>query len=379
MLEKRSLRFLLRQTVTVGVLSGSLLAGCKPAPPPAAMQRPPAAVTVAAAKAQDVPIYLEEIGKTAASEYVTVQPQVAGQLKEIHFVDGADIKKNDLLFTIDPRPFDAALKQADANAVQQRAALELAQQDFVRVKELVAAKAVSPQEFDQKKNAVDIAKAMIEAADASVNIARLNLGYCSIRSPIDGRAGQRQVDVGNIVRANDQSLVVVQRLDPIYVDFITNEQNLALVRQHMKDGALRASVTVPGEAGKPHEGDLTFLDTAVQSSAGTVKLRATLSNSDRYLWAGQFVNVQLVLQVKKDAVLVPMQAIQISQKGPFVFVVNKDSIAEPRPIVQGQRQGDWVVIDKGVAAGERVITTGQMLVAPGAKVHVLEPEGVARS
>ena len=354
--------------------------GCKPPPQAAMPQRPPAPVTVAAAISKDVPIYLEEIGKTSAIEYVTIQPQIAGQIKEIHFTDGVELHKKDKLFTIDPRPFDAALNQAAANASQQSAALVLAKQDFVRVQELIATKAISQQEFDQKKNTVAVAEAQVKAADAAVEMAKLNLEYCVIRSPIDGRAGQRLADVGNIVKANDQPLLVVQRLDPIYVDFITGEQNLPLVRKYLADGTLQVHVTIPGQTDKPHDGTLTFLDTAVQNGAGTIKLRATLPNADRYFWAGQFVNVQLVLQTKKDAVLVPMQALQISQKGTFVFVVDKDSIAQPRPIVQGQRQADWVVIDKGVAAGERVITTGQMSVAPGAKVNVLPPpEGVARS
>lgn len=358
----------------------AVVAGCKPPPQAAMPQRPPAPVTVVAAKAQDVPIYLEEIGKTWASEYVTIQPQISGQLKEIKFKDGADLKKNDLLFVIDPRPFDAAVNQAEANASQQKAALLLAKQDFGRAEELIATKAISQQEFDQKKNAVAVSDAMVKAMEAGVRTARLNLEYCEIRSPIDGRAGQRLVDVGNIVKMNDQPMLVVQKLDPIYADFTTGEQNLPNVRKHLADGTLKVRVWVPEDADKtPREGTLTFLDTSVQPGAGTIKLRATLPNADRHFWAGQFVNVQLVLQIKKDAVLVPMQAIQISQKGTFVYVVGKDSVAEARPVKQGQRQEDWVVIDEGLKAGEQVITTGQLSVAPGAKVHVLPPEGVARS
>jgi multidrug efflux system membrane fusion protein len=380
MLKTRSLSLRIGQTGILGFVAVALVAGCKPAPKMTMPQRPPAPVTVVTAKAEDVPIYLQEIGKTAASEYVTIQPQVSGQLKEIKFVDGSDLKKGDLLFVIDPRPFEAAVNQAEANSAQQAAALQLAKQDFARAQELIATKAISQQEFDQKKNAVTVSEAMVKAADAAVRTAKLNLGYCEIRSPIDGRAGQRLVDVGNIVKANDQPLLVVQRLDPIYVDFVTGEQNLPMVRKHLADGTLKVRAWVPEEPDKKsREGTLTFLDTAVQPGAGTIKLRATLPNKDRHFWAGQFVNVQLVLQMKKDAVLVPMQAIQISQKGTFVYVVGNDSVAQARPVQEGQRQDDWVVINEGVKAGEQVITTGQLSVAPGAKVHVLPPEGVARS
>jgi len=379
MSESKSLRSLiLRFPRLAGAISLLLAAGCKPPPQMTPPVRPPAAVTVAAAISKDVPFYLEEIGKTTAFEYVTVQPQISGQIKSIHFVDGVDLHKKDLLFTIDPRPFEAALNQAEANTAQQTAALVFAKQDFARAEELIATKAISQQEFDQKKNAVAVSEAQVKAADAAVRIAKLNLEYCEIRSPIDGRAGQRLADVGNIVKINDQPLLIIQRLTPIYVDFTTGEQNLKSVREHLAKGTLKTNVWVPGDD-QPHTGDLTFIDTNVQNGAGTIKLRATLPNDDHHFWAGQFVNVQLVLEMKKDAVLVPMQAIQLSQTGPYVFVVNKDAAAELRQVTQGQRQGDWMVIEKGVAPGDRVIITGQMLVAPGAKVNVLPPPQVAKS
>src|SRR3954462_5360474 len=201
-------------------------AGCKPggggghaATQPSAPQMPPASVTVSAAKAQDVPLYIDEIGTTAAREYVAIQSQVAGQVQEIHFTDGQEIKKGDRLFTIDPRPFQAAVAQAEANVGQRRAEQELAKQDFARVQELIKTKAISQQEFDQKKNAVDVSEAQVKAADAAVQTAKLNLDYCYVRSPIDGRAGQRMVDPGNNVKVNDQTMLVIQRLDPIYADF----------------------------------------------------------------------------------------------------------------------------------------------------------------
>lgn len=376
MLRIKSLRAVAIYTAAFTFLSAG---GCKRGPAPAAFKFPPAAVTVEVAQKKDVPFYLEEIGKTAASEYVTIQPQISGQIKEIHFKDGADLKKGELLFTIDPRPFDAALNQAQANEKQQAAALELAKTDFKRAEELISTKAVSQQEFDQKKNAVAVSEAQVKAAQAAVQMAQLNQEYCEIHSPIDGRAGQRMADVGNIVKANDQPLLIVQRLQPIYVEFTTNEQNLPTIRKHMEGHTLTTRVWIPGETEAPHEGDLTFLDTSVQNGAGTIKLRATLPNKDHYFWAGQYVRVQLILQIKKDAVMVPMQAIQINQKGPYVFVVDDKAIAQPRQIVEGQRQGDWMVIDQGVTAGERVIITGQKFVIPNSQVNVLPSQGVARS
>jgi multidrug efflux system membrane fusion protein len=349
------------------------LSGCRREEAKAPPAMPPAMVTVEAAAAKDVPVYLEQIGKTTAREYVSIVPQVGGQIEKIHFTDGQELKKGDLLFTIDPRPFEAAVAQAEANLGMRRAELELAKQEFTRVEGLIATKAVSQQDFDTKKNAVAVAEAQIKAGEATVRTAKLSWEYCTIRSPIDGRAGQRQVDVGNVVKPNDQSLLVIQRLDPIYADFTITEADLGRVRQHMADGTLKTQVWIPGEKGEPRGGELTFLDTSVQSGAGTVKLRATLPNADRHFWAGQFVNVRLVLEVKKGAVLVPAQAVQIGQVGPFVYVVNqgtKMSTAEMRPLQQGQRQGTHVVAESGVSAGEQVVTTGQKFLFPGAPVQV---------
>jgi len=356
-----------------------VLSGCKREQPAAAEgpQHPPAMVTVAEAKVTQVPRYLDEIGKTASVEYVTIQPQVTGQIQKIHFQDGADLKKGDVLFTIDARPYEAALAEAEANVVQQKASQQLAQQEFERTRKLIETKAVSQQEFEQKQSAVAVAEAQVQAAEAAVRTAKLNVGYCTITSPINGRAGQRLVDVGNIVKANDAALLVVQRLDPMYADFTITEGDLPRVREFMGKGTLTVEVSVPGQTGEPRKGELTFLDSAVQPGTGTVRLRATLPNADRYFWAGQFVNVRLVLEMA-NSVLVPMESIQIGQKGPFVYVVKADSTAEMRLVSEGQQQGSWMEIVQGVDQGDQVITTGQMMVAPGAKVQVAQ-QGVARS
>jgi len=347
--------------------------GCNRANPQAAgPQMPPAPlVTVAKAQKQDVPLYLDEIGKSGGSESVTVTPQVGGRITERHFQDGADLTKGALLFVIDPRPYQAQLDSARASLAQAKAALALAKAQFARDEELVGSKAISKQDYDTKKNTVDVDLAQVESAEAVLETAKLNLEYCYIHSPIEGRAGARLVDVGNVVQANTTGLLLIQRLDPIYADFTVTEGDLPQVQKEMSRGSLKTLVRLPSDPeNRARSGKLTFLDNAVQNGTGTVNLRATMSNPDHHFWPGQFVNVRLVLATQKNAVLIPNQATQISQKGPFVYVVKPDGTADLRPVTLGQRQGDNVVITQGVAAGENVIVTGQMTVPPGGKVRV---------
>jgi multidrug efflux system membrane fusion protein len=335
------------------------------------MTLPPPLVTVVTAKAQDVPRYLDEIGRNVAFESVIVMPQVSGAITERKFQDGENLKKGQLLFVIDPRPFQAQLDSAQANLAQAKAALELAKIQFTRDQGLVGSRAISQQDYDTKKNTVDVSEAQVEAAKAAIETAQINLNYCYIHSPIDGRAGARLVDAGNVVQANLTSLLSIQRLDPIYANFTITEGDLPEVQKEMSRGTLKALVRLPADpenAGRP--GRVEFLDNAVQNATGTVNLRATMANTDRHFWPGQFVNVKLVLVTQKDAVLIPNQAAQISQQGPFVFVIKSDDTAELRPVTLGQRQAGDVVITNGLAAGERVVLAGQLLVRPGGKVHV---------
>jgi multidrug efflux system membrane fusion protein len=411
----------------VAVGGASLLAvnGCNKADANAAQQqqRPPAAVTVAAASAADVPLYLDEIGRVVPVQAVRVIPQVGGRIVKAHVRDGAYVTKGQTLFEIDTREYNAMLASARASVAQAKADLELAKIEFRRVEELRPQNAVSQIEYDQKKNAVDVADAKVKAAEAQADMAQINLDYTTITSPITGRAGAVLVQEGNVVKANEGELLVIQQLDPIYAEFTINETNLNTVRGFIAhgqqsspatapagtDGGLRVMVDVPaGQARQgggpgagtapatapaqavqagPREGTLTFLDNTVQESGGTVKLRALLQNQDNYFWPGQFVNVRLVLTVKKDAVLVPSTAQQLGQQGPFVFVVTDPpagspppapntpptGVAQIRPIKPGQRQGDMIVVDEGLKAGERVIVTGQMMVQPGGPVMVLPP------
>ena len=354
------------------------LAACNKKPE-ANFERPPAPVTVARAVARDVPVYIDAVGKTVAREVVSVQPQVSGRITQIHFTDGANVKIGDLLFTIDPRPYQAQLNQAEANVAQAEAALSLAKVNFARVEKVSDPRAVSRQDFDARKSAVETAEATLEQNRAAVENARLNLEYCTIRSPINGRAGQRAVDVGNVVSANSGSLLVIQRLDPIYADFTVTESELSGVQRNMAKQALKVEVRLPDDGTEPREGKLTFLDNSVQEGSGTVKLRATLNNNDRSFWPGRFVKVRLILQTQRDAVLVPADAPQLSAKGPFVYVVKPDSSAELRPVKVGQRQEDLIVIKDGLKADERVVVSGQLGVTPGGKVRVLQPTDPAKA
>ncbi|MEW6113244.1 MAG: efflux RND transporter periplasmic adaptor subunit, partial [Thermodesulfobacteriota bacterium] len=387
-----------------------ILTGCE-RNAPTAFNRPPAPVSVTEAVKQDVPVYIDSVGKTVAREVVSIQPQVSGRITKIHFKDGADLKKGDLLFTIDPRPYEAQLASAEATLAEKKAALELARIQFDRYAGLRATNSVSQQEFDQRKNVFDIAEAQVKQSQAAVETARLNLDYCTIRSPIDGRAGQRLVDVGNVVTAylgsfsasntgslaaastgstaaastgsaaggNTRSLLVIQRLNPIYADFTITENELSEVQRNMERGTLKVEVRLPDEPNKPREGELSFLDNAVQEGTGTVKLRATIPNRDHTFWPGRFVKIRLILSTLEGAVVVPATAPQMSAKGPFVYVVKEDATAEMRPVKLGQRQDEFVVIDQGLKPGEKVVIAGQIGVTPGGKVHVEEPKSVEGS
>jgi multidrug efflux system membrane fusion protein len=332
-------------------------------------------VTVTEAATADVPLYLDEIGTCTAIEFVNIQPQASGQIVEIHFEDGAFLKKGDMLFTIDPRPYQAALDQAKANLAQTEATLKLARELYRHAEALFPIKATSKEDYQTKQSSVEANQALILADKAAIETAAVNLDYCSIRSPLDGRASKQQVNVGNIVTANSgQTLLTIDTLDPIYVDFTITEADLPAVQREMAQGTLQTQVRRQGDPITTfRQGNMDFLDNTVQEGTGTVALRATLANKDRYFWPGQFVRVRLVLRTLKDAVLVPSAATQISQNGPFVYVIKPDWTAEFRPITLGQSQGDMIVVREGLRAGEKVVLTGQLGVTPGQRVTVLAP------
>ena len=393
------------------------LTGCTNKAASPGFERPPAPVTVADAAMQDVPVYLDAIGKTVARETVAIQPQVSGRIVQIHFTDGANIRKGDLLFTIDPRPLQAALSEAQANvtkgiALRKQAEANLnrdlatAKWNALQVKryqQLVTAGVVPREQYEQLAATADASNATVEAdraavhsaeesikADnAAVERAKVDLSYCYIKSPIDGRAGQRLVDIGNVVNPGgsggnnvsssatsngppSNALLVIERLDPIYADFTVSQNDLSKVQEEMRAGTLKTEVRLP-DATDPVAGTLTFLDNSVQNQTGQVSLRATVPNSDRRFWPGRFVNIRLVLNTIRGAVLVPATAPQMSAKGSYVYVVKQDLTVDQRPVTLGQRQGDQIVIEQGVQPGERVVTNGQVGVTPGGKVRIETP------
>jgi len=321
-------------------------------------QPPVRPVLVAKVISKDVPLYLDEIGTCAAYETVQVQAQVSGQIIARHFQDGADVKKGDLLFTIDPRPYQAALQQAQAQAALDQVTLK-------RQTELRARNVTAPQDFDT-------AQANARKSEAAAAAAQVNVDFCYIKSPINGRAGLRLVDVGNIVSGNTGSgavLLTIQGLDPIYTDFTVAETDLALVRKYLGGPNVKVQTYSPDDKIPPRIGDLYFIDNAVQPGSGTVKARGVTPNPDHAFWPSEFVRVRFILDTIKDARLVPSQAVQISQSGPFIFVMKSDNTVDLRPVKPGQRQdGDLMVVASGVEPGETVVVTGQLALAPGSKV-----------
>jgi membrane fusion protein, multidrug efflux system len=318
-------------------------------------QAPVRPVTVAKVVAKDVPLYLDEIGTCAAYETVLVQAQVSGVIITRNFQDGSDVKKGDLLFTIDPRPYQAALDQAKAQA-------ELDQVNLKRQEDLRARKVVSQQDYDT-------AVANAQRSQAATEAAQVNLDWCYIKSPINGRVGLRNVDVGNLVGPSTPPLVTILGLDPIYTDFTVAENDLPLVRKYLGGPNIKVQTYLQDGSITPRTGDLYFIDNAVQPGSGTVKARGVTPNPDRALWPSEFVRVRFILDTLKNATLVPAQAVQVSQSGPFVFVVKSDNTVDLRPVKPGQRQeSDLTVVESGVKPDETVVVTGQLSLAPGAKV-----------
>src|SRR5438093_2072638 len=312
-----------------------VVVGKKPAPQPA-----PRPVIVAKVITRDVPLYLDEIGTCVSVESVKVQAQVSGQIIAREFQDGADVKQGDLLFTIDPRPYQAALDQAQGQLAQAQSQLVLDQITLKRQQELRARNVISPQDLDTAQATVKGDEAKVKTAEGAVAAAQVNFDYCNIRSPINGRAGLRLVDVGNVVTGGNGGgggavLLTIQGLDPIYTDFTVSETDLPLVRRYLGGSNVKVETRSPDGSMSPRTGDLYFIDTAVQPGAGTVKARAVTPNPDHALWPSEFVRVRFILDKLKDANLVPSQAVQISQSGPFVFVVKSDNTVDLRQVKPG--------------------------------------------
>ncbi len=372
---------LIRLALPLAAIAAILLAGCGGAKTASAPQAPPHLVIAAKVVAHDAPVYLDEIGACTALATVQIQAQVSGQIIERKFADGADVKKGDVLFLIDPAPYKAALDEAKGALAQNHAQLDLDQINLTRAIDLRKKNVNTQQDLDTAKTTVETDQAKIQSAEASVAAAQVNLNYCTITSPIDGRAGLRQVDTGNIVTAGSGGasgsgssgstvLLTIQQLDPIYTDFTIAETDLGQVRHYLDTGKIKVETDAPDDTAPPRTGDLYFIDNAVAPTAGTVKARAITPNPDRLLWPGEFVHARLILDTIKNAKLIPNDAVQISQQGEFVFVVKADSTVEMRTVKVGQRQGSLVVIEDGLNPGEEVVVTGQLALAPGAHVSV---------
>jgi multidrug efflux system membrane fusion protein len=332
-------------------------------------QAPVRPVTVSKVVTKDVPLYLDEIGTCAAYETVLVQAQITGVIITRNFQDGSEVKKGDLLFTIDPRPFQAALDQAKAQA-------ELDQVTLKRQEGLRARNVIAQQDYDT-------ALANAQKSQAATEAAQVNLDWCFIKSPINGRVGLRNVDVGNLVGPSTPPLVTILGLDPIYTDFTVAENDLPLVRKYLGGPNTKVQTYLQDGSITPRTGDLYFIDNAVQPGSGTVKARGVTPNPDRALWPSEFVRVRFILDILKNATLVPSQAVQVSQSGPFVFVVKPDNTVDLRPVKPGQRQGGDLTVIDGVKPDETVVVTGQLALAPGAKIapqpHVAQDHGNSQS
>jgi membrane fusion protein, multidrug efflux system len=331
----------------------------------------PKNVLVTKVRAMDVPVQLHEFGRLSSPESVNVQPQVSGRITEVHFVEGQEVKKGDLLFVIDPRPFQADLEQSQGQLKSDQAQLALDQRNLQRDEQMQHV--VSEQAKDTDRTQVDNLQGAVAKDQASVDLAKLNLEYCYIRSPNDGRTGRRLVDPGNYVATGGATLVNIQLQDPVYVDFTISENDLARLRENMGQGkTLTVDVVTPSRPDVIKTGNLSFLDNSVSTQSGTALLRATIPNKDRYLWPGQYVNVTLTLQILKDASVVPSQTVQMGGKGTYLFVVKPDDTVEQRLVTQGVRYQDLVVVSQGANPGETVVVEGQLALGNGMKVNPKE-------
>ena len=334
----------------------------------------PIPVTVSIAIQKTVPVELRAIGNVQAYSTVTVKSKVGGELVGVHFKEGQDVKKGASLFTIDPRPYEAALKQAEANLERDLAQAKHAREDARRYESLIQKGVVPQQQYDKFRTDADALEATVLADRAAVENAKIQLGYCSIHSPIDGRTGSLIVQQGNHIKAEDISLVVINQIVPIDVAFSVPEQFLSEIKKHMALGKLQVEALVPMDDERPERGVITFIDNAVDTNTGTIRLKGTFANREKKLWPGQFVNVVLTLTTEPNAIVVPSQAIETGQEGQYIFVVKEDLTVESRPVVAGRSASTGTVVQKGLQAGEKVVTDGQVRLYPGARVEIKTPD-----
>jgi multidrug efflux system membrane fusion protein len=358
----------------------------------------PVPVIVAMVGEKTVPINIDVIGNVEAYSTISVKAQIGGQLTTVSFHEGDFVKKNDLLFTIDPRPYEAQLNQAEANLARDTAALSQAQANLARdmanekymqaeagrYQKLADQGIISRDQRDQiaanadalsqsvlaDRAAIESAKAQIGASKAAIENVRVQLSYTKIVSPIDGRTGNLTVKQGNIVAPNTMEMMTITELEPIYVTFSVPESQLGDIKRYMGQGKLMVMATPQDDNTQKESGYLTFIDNSVDATTGTIKLKGTFQNADKKLWPGQFVRVTLQLTTRPNAVVVPNQAVQTGQDGQFVYVVKDDKTVEMRPVVTSTRVDQELVVDSGLQPGETIVTEGQLRLAPGSRVQV---------
>jgi multidrug efflux system membrane fusion protein len=349
----------------------AMAAGCSHGPPDTFGERDAVPILAAKVVQKTVSDTIHAIGRVEAFSTVDVKSQINGQVMQVHFRQGQDVKQGDLLFTIDPRPFEAALRQAQANLAKDRAQYQQAAADKKRYSYLFKQGVGSRQQYDQAEATAASLAASMQADEAAVQTARLNLEYCAIRAPLTGRTGDLLVHPGNLVKPDaDTAMVVINQVHPVYVDFAIPEQQLPAVREFMAEHKLPVQVSLPEQQGPLESGELSFVDNAVDAKTGTINLKGQFANADGRLWPGEFVNATLVLHEHPDALLVPSQAVQTGQQGSFVFVVQPDMKAAIRPVVIGESIDNQTVVTSGLKAGETVVTDGQLRLIPGATVTI---------
>jgi membrane fusion protein, multidrug efflux system len=349
-----------------------LAAGCGKQEADSGPAKPrPVPVVVAKATQKTVPVQMDAIGNVEAFKTVSIKPQVSGPLMKVHFKEGDDVKVGQLLFTVDPRPFDAALAQANAALAKDKAVAENNHISAKRYLDLFQQGVTARQQSDDYASAAAAQDAQVQSDQAAIDTAKLNLEYCSIFSPIDGRTGSLMVHEGNLVKGNDVPvLVIINQIQPIYVNFAIPEDQLAEVKHLHETGQLRVEAMIPNDAGGAEQGTLSFIDNAVDPATGTIHLKAVFANPRRRLWPGQFVNIILILSATPNTVVVPALAIASGQNGNYVFIVKSDNTVDSRPVVTGKTIQGETIVQKGLQPGETVVVDGQIRLAPGMPVTI---------
>jgi membrane fusion protein, multidrug efflux system len=339
--------------------------------------RPPQAgipVKTGLATQKDVPINVSSIGTVKAYSVVSITSHVDGQITHINVKEGQTVKKGEVLLNIDDRPYKTALESAKANLAKDRIQLEKAKKDAERYAELFKKDYVTKDQVEQTQTNMDALEAAIKGDEAVVQNAQLNLSYCIVTSPITGRAGSILVNEGNLIKGNDNSrpLMVINQIQPVFVEFSVPEQQLMNIQKQSKDIAspLEVQCYRPEKPDDIKKGQLSFIDNSIDSTTGTINLKALFENSDNSLWPGLFVNVVMLLDVQKDAIVVPTAAVQTGQKGDYIYVVKNDSTVDYRDVITGSSTDSFTVVEKGVSTGETVVTDGQLKLAPGSKITV---------